>query len=67
VQGQEIENPPTGVVLGQRILAPRQEALIQTVTEVRDPRAMEVMEDAGVDSRPVIYGHAPASDGWVTS
>src|SRR5205814_368316 len=58
LQGDHIGNrPATGALLGKGEVARRQTSRVQTSRQGGDPVQMEVVEDSGVDTSPIVNRH----------
>jgi hypothetical protein len=57
VQRQHVRNRAAGVLLGQCVVALGQQTFVKRVPNRADPDGMKIVEDAGFNKGPIMYGH----------
>ena len=53
----DVSDGAADMQLGQCIKAVRQESFVERRSDLSHPNGVKIVEDAGVDSRPVMHGH----------
>jgi hypothetical protein len=57
VQGQHVRDGAAGVLLGQDVIALRQQTAVERILHLDDPARMKGVEDTCFDACPVMHGH----------
>src|SRR5439155_23136071 len=67
LQGEHVWDQARSVLLDQRGVFAGQEAVVQRIADFDRPPLMKMVEQAGIDARPVVDGHGGTSSGDFTT
>ena len=57
LESQDVGLEPSPLLLGEGVVFPRKQTLVEYVRDGADPALVEMMEDSRIDARPVMDWH----------